>query len=89
MVLVLCTVRFVINVKEALLIFAGTTLSKLSVMPDGMIQILVSLGSNILEGGLSIDNELVELYFLNFLLLDHELCLDIRQLLAEPFYLFF
>jgi len=58
-------------------------------MPDCMIQILISLSSNILKGSLSVDNELVELYFLDFLLLNHELCLIIRQLLAEPFNLLF
>lgn len=90
MVLVLlCTIRFVIHVEEARLIFAGATFIKHSVMPDCMIQILISLSSNILKGSLSVDNELVELYFLDFLLLNHELCLIIRQLLAEPFNLLF
>lgn len=90
MVLVLlCTVRFVIHVEEALLIFAGATFSELSVMPYGMIQILICLGSNVLKSSLSVDDELVELYLLNFLLLNHKLCLIIRQLLAEPFNLLF
>ena len=75
-----------IHVEETLLIFGFLVLG---VVPDGVIQIFVCLSTDILESSLGIDNELVELYLLDFLLLDHKLRLIIRQLLTEPLELFF
>ena len=79
-------VRLMVHVEEALLNFGFLVLS---IVSDGVIQIFVCLGTDILESSLGIDNELVELYLLDFLLLDHKLSLIIRQLLTEPLKLFF
>ena len=86
LVLLRGAVRLEVHVEEALLIFGFLVLG---VVPDGVIQIFVCLSTDILESSLGIDNELVELYLLDFLLLDHKLRLIIRQLLTEPLELFF
>lgn len=86
LVLLRGAVRLMVHVEEALLNFGFLVLS---IVSDGVIQIFVCLGTDILESSLGIDNELVELYLLDFLLLDHKLSLIIRQLLTEPLELFF